>query len=110
MGRPNIEDESLGGQATQILIPRSKSTFSKGSPKYTGCSKASSFTKQDDESSSTSCDNEVHYENPMYESLMAEDSIASAVSPVMVIRRLSIKEQLANLIRLVEGLAKRTQE
>ncbi|KAI5649960.1 hypothetical protein M9H77_35965 [Catharanthus roseus] len=68
--------------------------------------KALSFTKQDDESSSTGSDNEVHHGNPMYESSMARDSTSSSVSPVMMTRTLSTKEQLANLTRLVEGLAK----
>ncbi|KAI5650195.1 hypothetical protein M9H77_36200 [Catharanthus roseus] len=72
--------------------------------------KASSFTKQDDESSSTGSDNEVHYENQMYESLMAEDSTASSVPPVMMTGMLGTEEQLENLTRLVEGLGKCTQE
>ncbi|KAI5654482.1 hypothetical protein M9H77_31669 [Catharanthus roseus] len=93
------------------MMTRSKiRALSQKEVQNTLASKTSSFTKQDVESLSIGFDNEVHYENPMYESSMAEDSNASPISPVMMIGMLISKEQRANLTRPVESLAKRTQE
>ncbi|KAI5666697.1 hypothetical protein M9H77_16550 [Catharanthus roseus] len=79
------------------MMMRSKtSALSQKEVQNTLAPKASSFTKKDDESSSTSSDNEVHYKNPMYESSMAEDSTPSSALPVTMTRTLSTEGQVAN--------------
>ncbi|KAI5663235.1 hypothetical protein M9H77_22558 [Catharanthus roseus] len=108
--KKTVTASTIASSAGMMTRSKAREPSQKKAQNTLAAPEASSFTKKDDESSSTDFDTEIHYENPMYEFLMAEDSTASLVLPIMVTRTLSTEDQLANLTRLVEDLVKLTQK
>ncbi|KAI5649355.1 hypothetical protein M9H77_35360 [Catharanthus roseus] len=92
-----------------VLHEGGKDTFAK---KEVGL-KASSFLKEYDKNSVANSLHEIFHKDSRFDSLMAEDSIASSVGHVMVQKTqllLHIEAQLAYLTKLVEDIAKFSQE